>query len=326
MSEQAGAGEDWIAGLARFLNEEQGVNAVRIDPVSRRVSVATWGRAPVPGLEERLAAAIAAVTTRGAELPAAAPAGFRLRREGGMTELGRLAGSTAEKLWLWREMEWPEIRAEAAPEEQEWKFLALLATLCGAAGLAASAAGHFLPEWPWLARGLFLLALAAGAWDAAIDTWASLRKRAIDIHFLMLAVATGAVLIGAWGEAVLLLFLFSASGAMEGYALHRTQREVGSLLKSAPKQATLLDADGREREVAVEAVRPGQRLRVRPGQAFAADGSVVAGRSASDESALTGEANPVPKAPGDPVYSGTLNLWGQVDFDVTRPQRLSVPL
>ena len=318
MSEQAGAGEDWIAGLARFLNEEQGVNAVRIDPVSRRVSVATWGRAPVPGLEERLAAAIAAVTTRGADLPAAAPAGFRLRREGGMTELGRLAGSTAEKLWLWREMEWPEIRAEAAPEEQEWKFLALLATLCGAAGLAASAAGHFLPEWPWLARGLFLLALAAGAWDAAIDTWASLRKRAIDIHFLMLAVATGAVLIGAWGEAVLLLFLFSASGAMEGYALHRTQREVGSLLKSAPKQATLLDADGREREVAVEAVRPGQRLRVRPGQAFAADGSVVAGRSASDESALTGEANPVPKAPGDPVYSGTLNLWGQVDFDVTR--------
>ncbi|MBM3842051.1 MAG: cation-translocating P-type ATPase [Verrucomicrobia bacterium] len=318
MSEQPGAGEDWIAGLARFLHEEPGVNAVRIEPASRRVSVATWGRAPVPGLEERLAATIAAVTARGADTPGPTPAGFRLRREGGMTELGRLAGPTAEKLWLWREMEWPEIRAEPAPEEQEWKLLALLASLCGAAGLAASTASHFLPEWPWLARGLFLVALVAGGWDAAIDTWETLRKRAIDIHFLMLAVAAGAVAIGAWGEAVLLLFLFSASGAMEGYALHRTQREVGSLLKSAPKQATLLDADGREREVPVDAVRPGQRLRVRPGQAFAADGRVVAGRSACDESALTGEANPVPKAPGDPVYSGTLNLWGQVDFDVTR--------
>ncbi|MEY3609080.1 MAG: hypothetical protein RLZZ447_1868 [Verrucomicrobiota bacterium] len=318
MSQQAGPGQDWIAGLARFLSEEPDVNAVRVDPVSRRVSVATWGRAPVPGLEERLAATIAAVTARSGDNPGPAPAGFRLRREGGMTELGRLAGSTAEKLWLWREMEWPEIRAEAAPEEQEWKFLAVLATVCGLAGLAAAAAEHLLPDWPWLARGLFLLALTAGGWDAAIDTWENLRQRAIDIHFLMLAVATGAVLIGAWGEAVLLLFLFSAAGAMEGYALHRTQREVGSLLKSAPKQATLVDADGREREVPVEVVRPGLRLRVRPGQAFAADGSVVAGRSASDESALTGEANPVPKAPGDPVYSGTLNLWGQVDFDVTR--------
>lgn len=165
MSEQPGTGAEWSAGLARFLQEEPGVNAVRVDPVSRRVSVATWGRAPVPGLEERLAATIAAVTARGAEAPGPAPAGFRLRREGGVTELGRLAGPTAEKLWLWRELEWPEIRAEAAPEEQEWKLLALLATLCGAAGLAASAAGHFLPEWPWLARGLFLLALAAGAWE-----------------------------------------------------------------------------------------------------------------------------------------------------------------
>lgn len=318
MIEQPGAGEDWVAGLARFLREEPGVNAVRIDPASRRVSVATWGRDPVLGLEERLAATIAAVAARGADTPGPAPAGFRLRREGGLTELGRLAGPTAEKLWLWREMEWPEIRAEPAPEEQEWKLLALLATLCGAAGLAASAASHFLPDWPWLARGLFLVALFAGGWDAAIDTWETLRKRAIDIHFLMLAVAAGAVAIGAWGEAVLLLFLFSASGAMEGYALHRTQREVGSLLKSAPKQATLLDADGGEHGVSVDAVRPGQRLRVRPGQAFAADGRVAAGRSACDESALTGEANPVPKAPGDPVYSGTLNLWGQVDFDVTR--------
>lgn len=61
----------------------------------------------------------------------------------------------------------------------------------------------------------FAAALVAGAWDAAIDTWANLKKREIDIHFLMLIVAAGAVAIGAWSEAVLLLFLFSASGAME---------------------------------------------------------------------------------------------------------------
>jgi Zn2+/Cd2+-exporting ATPase len=140
----------------------------------------------------------------------------------------------------------------------------------------------------------------------------------VDIHFLMLAVAVGAVSIGAWGEAVLLLFLFSASGAMEDYALDRTQREVGSLLKSAPKTATLVLPNGNERLVNVDELGIGDRVRVKPGEAFPADGAVSKGRSASDESALTGEAAPVEKDVGAPVFSGTINLWGAVDFDVKR--------
>src|SRR2546425_38412 len=133
------------------------------------------------------------------------------------------------------------------------------------AKLASTIAGvlamHFLPALPWLTRGLFLVGLVTGGWDAAVDTWANLKKREIDIHFLMLAVAVGAMFIGAWGEAVLLLFLFSASGAMEEYALDRTQREVSSLLKSAPKQAIVIGADGAELELPVEALQIGQRVR-----------------------------------------------------------------
>ena len=71
----------------------------------------------------------------------------------------------------------------------------------------------------------------------------------------MLAVAAGAVAVGAWAEAALLLFLFSASGAMEAFALDRTHREVSALLKSAPKYATLKLGDGGEREVAVDELR-----------------------------------------------------------------------
>jgi Cd2+/Zn2+-exporting ATPase len=165
---------------------------------------------------------------------------------------------------------------------------------------------------------LFLVGLIAGGWDAAVDSWENLKKREIDIHFLMLAVALGAIFIDAWGEAVLLLFLFSASGAMEEFALDRTQREVSALLKSTPKQATVVDPDGSEREVPVEALQLGQHVRVRPGGAFPADGNILSGKSASDESALTGEAVPVEKVPGDPVFSGTLNLWGAVEFEVKR--------
>ncbi|RXK56294.1 heavy metal translocating P-type ATPase [Oleiharenicola lentus] len=310
---------NWTEELVRFLCEQPGIGAVRLDPSAHRIAVATLGQVNLADLEQKLAATISAVEARFADQPARlAAAGFTLRKDGAAVVIGRNMGATAESLWLWREMEWPEIKAEPAPEDQEWRTLAVLAAICGGAGIAGLLADFLVPGQPWLARAFYLVGLVAGAWDAAIDSWENLKKREIDIHFLMLAVAAGAMVIGAWGEAVLLLFLFSASGAMEEYALDRTQREVSSLLKSAPKRATVLDAAGHEHEVAVEELQVGQRVRVRPGGAFPADGLVVHGKSASDEANLTGEATPVEKGVGDQVFSGTLNLWGAVDFEVIR--------
>ncbi len=313
------AGAAWVEELVRFLRTQPGVSAVRIDPTAHKVFVATVGSPPLEGLEEKLAATMAAVEAQVAAKNAGrAPAGFSLRRDGGATVIGRETCVTAEKMWLWRELEWPEIKAEPLPADQEWRLLAKLAAVCGVAGVAGVAAGYFAPDEAWLSTGFFFVGIVAGGWDAAGDTWARLKKRAIDIHFLMLAVAVGAMFIGAWGEAVLLLFLFSASGAMEDYALDRTQREVSALLKSSPKNANVVAADGSERDVAVETLQVGQRVRVKPGEAFAADGLIVHGKSASDESTLTGEANPVAKGVGDQVFSGTINLWGVVEFVVER--------
>ncbi len=310
---------NWADDLVRFLCEQPGVGAVRVDPAAHRVSVATLGQVDLASLEQKLAATIAAVEERFADQPARlAAAGFTLRKDGDAVVIGRNMGSTAESLWLWREMEWPEIKAEPTHEDQEWRTLAVLAAVCGGAGILGFLADVFAPDLPWLARALYLAGIVAGGWDAAVDSWENLKKREIDIHFLMLAVAVGAMFIGAWGEAVLLLFLFSASGAMEEYALDRTQREVSSLLKTAPKRAVVVEADGHEHEVAVEELALGQRVRVRPGGAFPADGLVVQGKSASDESNLTGEATPVEKSVGDQVFSGTLNLWGAVDYEVVR--------
>jgi Cd2+/Zn2+-exporting ATPase len=309
----------WIGELVHFLRTQPAVTAVRIDPGAQKLSVATIGNVALDGLDEKLAETIAAVDAElAAKGPGRVPQGYSVKQEGGAVVVGRDTCETAEKLWLWREMEWPEIKAEPEPGEQEWRTLAVLATVCGAAGIAGWLTEFFAPGLPWLARSFFVVGLIAGGWDAAIDTWKNLREREVDIHFLMLAVAVGAVFINAWGEAVLLLFLFSASGAMEEYALDRTQREVSALLKTSPKRATVVREDGSEQDIPIEDVRLGQRVRVKPGQAFAADGVVVEGRSASDESALTGEANPVEKDVGDQVFSGTLNLWGAVDFNVVR--------
>jgi Cd2+/Zn2+-exporting ATPase len=146
-----------------------------------------------------------------------------------------------------------------------------------------------------------------------------LQKRSLDVHFLMLAVAIGSASIGAWGEGATLLFLFSLSGALEHYALGRTQKEIRSLFHDAPKTATVLEANGSEREVKVELLKTGMRLLVKPGSQFPVDAEVLKGTTAADESNLTGEATPVEKAVGDSVLAGTINLWGAVEVSVLRP-------
>ncbi len=317
MSTHARTSENWAETLARFLREEPGVEAVRLDPAARKVAVATLGDVDLAQLELRLAETLAAVESQ-LSLTAKIPAGYVLRRNGGTTEVAEVSCETAPSFWKWREFAWPELDEPESVEESEWKELALLAAACGVFGIAGFAVEKAGIGPGWLSRTLYSVALIAGGWDAVKDTWENLRARKLDIHFLMLAVAVGAVCIGAWGEAVLLLFLFSASGAMEDYALDRTQREVGSLLKSAPKTATLVMPNGAERLVNVDELGIGDRVRVKPGEAFPADGTVAKGRSASDESALTGEAVPVEKDVGAPVFSGTINLWGAVDFDVRR--------
>ena len=315
----ADAEKNWVEELVLFLRTQPGVSAVRIDPGHHTMAVATLGDVDLTLLEEKLAGTVAAVEAQlAARVATPAPAGYSLRNEGGVMVLGRDSCVTAEKFWQWRELEWPEEKAAGESEESEWKTLAVLAAVCGVSGAGGWLAEHFAPGTPWLARGFYWAGLVAGGWDAAIDTWGNVRKREIDIHFLMLIVAVGAVAIGAWSEAVLLLFLFSAAGAMEEFALDRTQRAVSSLLHSSPKQATVVEADGSERDVPVETLQVGQRVRVKPGASFAADGTVIEGRSASDESTLTGEAVPVEKGKGDRVFSGTVNLWGALDYDVAR--------
>jgi Cd2+/Zn2+-exporting ATPase len=165
----------------------------------------------------------------------------------------------------------------------------------------------------------FCVSYLAGGFFPAEEVWERLQKRILDVHFLMLAVALGAACIGAWAEGATLLFLFSFSGALEHYAMGRTQREIRSLFRDAPKMATFIDGAGTETEIAVEKIRAGMRLLIKPGAQFPVDADIAKGSTAADESNLTGEATPVEKNVGDGTLAGTINLWGAVEVVVTRP-------
>ena len=203
---------------------------------------------------------------------------------------------------------------QSGAHEGEWRWQLAAAGACGVLGVA----GWLLPQ-PGLAMGCNLAAYLAGAWFAAGETWEKLREKQLDVHFLMLAVASGAAAIGEWSEGVVLLFLFSFAGALEHYAMERTQREIRSLIDTAPKTASLILPDGTQVEVPVGQLRPGHLLRLLPGTLFPVDGELVAGETAVDESTLTGEAVPVEKRAGDAVLAGTVNGWGMVEVRVTRP-------
>jgi len=325
------------------LAEEPTLEAVTIDRARQTISVATLGKTDVPRLAENVTGRIQQVYEAGVDAhcmllegqgdcrSCEAPLSEQQRQKitiqhhGNLTTIARVTCPTAPKFWRWRDIPWPKVVQrdveffEAEEHPGEWKWQLLATVLCAGFGLAAYLlTPHGLRPAP-LGLIFYALAYLSGAWFAAKEVWERLRKATLDVHFLMLAVAAGAAAVNEWDEGVVLLFLFSLSGALEHYAMDRTKREIRSLFKSAPKSATLIDAQGRETEVPVEKLRPGMRLLLKPGAQFPVDGEIAKGATASDESNLTGEATPVEKKMGDAVLAGTLNLWGAVEVVATRP-------
>ncbi len=324
--------------VADALSDEAGLEAVTIDLSRKAISVATLGRTDDPAVSERIAGTVRQAQNAPAEercclvsgdggcqscdLPLSAEEEGRIsvRRDGETVTIARVTCATAPRFWRWREVPWPKVVQRDVPflEEpehlEEWKGQLVAAVLCGLCG----AVGYLLSGTSGSVWA-YVLAYLAGSYFTVQEVWERLRKGAIDVHFLMLAVALGSASIGAWGEGAMLLFLFSFSGALEHYALERTQREIHSLFRDAPKSALVLDEQGRERPVSVEQLRPGMRLLIKPDSQFPVDAEIVKGQTASDESNLTGEATPVVKTVGDSVLAGTLNLWGAVEVLVTRP-------
>jgi Cd2+/Zn2+-exporting ATPase len=169
----------------------------------------------------------------------------------------------------------------------------------------------------WIAYGVAYL---IGGWRIARDSWAELKHGRLSIDFLMGAAAAGAALVGSPLEGVILIFLFSLSKALEAYAMGRTRHAIARLMDLAPEVATLADDEGRAAgSVRVDALVPGQRILVRPGERIAADGLVHAGGSDVDQAAITGESMPVHKQRGDEVYAGTVNQGGSLVVEVSRP-------
>ncbi len=146
---------------------------------------------------------------------------------------------------------------------------------------------------------------------------ASLREKVLDVDVLMVLAAIGAGIVGQPFEGALLLFLFSFSNVLQSYALQRTQKAIHSLLKLRPDKA-LLKRNGATELVRVESLQVGDIVVVRPGEHIPVDGKITEGKSAIDESSLTGESMPVSKTVGALLFAGTLNQSGGLEISVSK--------
>ncbi|WP_396911294.1 heavy metal translocating P-type ATPase [Mycolicibacterium sp.] len=164
--------------------------------------------------------------------------------------------------------------------------------------------------------GLYALALAVGAATFVPSTLRRLARGQIGVGTLMTIAAVGAVILGEVGEAAMLAFLFSISEGLEEYSLVRTRRGLRALLSLVPDEATIV-RDGTETTIAAGGLRVGDRMLVRPGERVATDGTIVAGRTALDVSAITGESVPVEAGPGSEVFAGSINGTGVLEVEVT---------
>ncbi|WP_313646254.1 heavy metal translocating P-type ATPase [Pseudomonas sp.] len=200
----------------------------------------------------------------------------------------------------------------AAPPRRWWPL-----ALSGVAALAAEIV-HFAALGPeWLVALLALLAIIGCGLGTYKKGWIALKHLNLNINALMSIAVTGAVLIGQWPEAAMVMVLFTVAELIEARSLDRARNAIGGLMRLAPDMATVQQADGTWQEVAVGAVALGALVRVRPGERIGLDGDVVQGQSSVDQAPITGESLPVEKSIGDKLFAGTINQAGALHYRVT---------
>ncbi|MFJ2711528.1 heavy metal translocating P-type ATPase [Pseudomonas sp. NPDC087346] len=200
-----------------------------------------------------------------------------------------------------------------APVKKHWWPLAL----SGVGALAAEVI-HFTNAAPtWVVAIIALISILSGGLTTYKKGWIALKNRNLNINALMSIAVTGAVLIGQWPEAAMVMFLFTVAELIEARSLDRARNAISGLMQMTPEQATVLQADGNWVEQDVKTVELGARVRVKPGERIALDGEVVSGSSTIDQAPITGESLPVEKTIGDKVFAGTINQAGSLEYAVT---------
>jgi Cd2+/Zn2+-exporting ATPase len=185
----------------------------------------------------------------------------------------------------------------------------------------------------WLGWALLLLpaAYVIGGYESAREGLTTLiKEKELDVDLLMIVAALGAASLGLWRreyyliiDGAILILIFAISGALEGYAMRRTERSIRSLMSLTPDTARVL-LQGQEEMLPISQLKIGDEIIVKPGELIPTDGVIVSGYSTLNQAAITGESLPIEKTIGDEVFAGTLNGYGALKLQVHKPASSSL--
>ena len=199
------------------------------------------------------------------------------------------------------------------PARKHWWPLAV----AGVGALAAEVL-HFTDAAPtWVIALVALVSILSGGLTTYKKGWIALKNLNLNINALMSIAVTGAILIGQWPEAAMVMFLFTVAELIEAKSLDRARNAISGLMQMTPERATVRQADGSWVEQEVKTIELGAVVRVRPGERIGLDGEVTAGQSTIDQAPITGESLPIEKTVGDKVFAGTINQAGSLEYRVT---------
>lgn len=207
-----------------------------------------------------------------------------------------------------------EHAASSSVTPKQWWLMGLAGASAVLAEAAAWMSGN---ESSPIVVALALFAVATCGFETYKKGWIALKNRTLNINALMSIAVTGAVLIGQWPEAAMVMFLFALAELIEILSLDRARNAIRGLLAMTPETAKLQQPDGAWREVEAKLVAVGALVRVGPGERVPLDGELVSGQSTVNQAPITGESMPIPKSAGDPVFAGTINESGSFDYRVT---------
>jgi Cd2+/Zn2+-exporting ATPase len=189
--------------------------------------------------------------------------------------------------------------------------------------IAAFILQHFYQD-AWFVILLFGLSFAIGGYAKAKEgVLATIKNKSLNVEILMILAALAAFFVGSYEEGAILILIFSISGVLESYATSKSEKELTSLLKLAPKTAILYE-DGREKEVQIQDLKISDQVIVKVGQQVPVDGKIIKGSTSLDQSPITGEYVPVGKHKGDDVFAGSINIEQTIIVETTKSPKDSV--
>ncbi len=185
--------------------------------------------------------------------------------------------------------------------------------------------------WVGLALLILPIAYVVGGYESTKEGLTTLvEDKQLDVDLLMVIAALGAASLGLWKkdysliiDGAILILIFALSGALESFAMKRTERNIRQLMAVTPDTARII-CNNVEQNIPIEQLQIGDQVIVKPGELIPTDAIITEGYSSVNQASITGESIPVEKSIGDEVFAGTLNGQGVLRLNVHQPPESSL--